>query len=363
MKVAILGTRGIPNSYGGFEQLAEKLSAALVKRGCSVWVYCPHNQHVKENSWNGVNLIHKHNPEQWMKEAGQFVYDLLCISDSRSRNFDLILHLGYTSSSVWFKLHSKNHVIITNMDGMEWKRSKYGRASRMFLRYAEKLAIKKSNVFIADSKAIANYLEEKYKRMPVFIPYGAAEFQNPDSSYISGMQLDAREYFLNVGRLQKDNNTETIIKGWILSGSDKKLVITGNTNNAYGKYLRKKYKGIERLIFSEGIYDSLILNNLRYFADIIFHGHSCGGTNPALLEAMACKNLISAHNNEFNREVLGENALYFNNPEEIAYHIKNIPEDTRVKSMISNNLEKIKLFYSDDIIAESYYKLFADSIK
>ena len=136
MKLAILGTRGIPNYYGGFEQFAQYLSKEFTSKGHEVYVYNSSAHPYKEKVWNGVNIIHCKDPEDKIGTAGQFIYDLNCILDSRKREFDIILQLGYTSSSVWNWLFSKKPVIITNMDGLEWKRSKYSKLVQRFLFYA-----------------------------------------------------------------------------------------------------------------------------------------------------------------------------------------------------------------------------------
>src|SRR5215212_8082206 len=118
LKIAILGTRGIPNNYGGFEQIAGYLSKGLVEKGHDVTVYNSHRHPYKNNSWNGVQITRCYDPEFLAGTAGQFVYDLNCILDTRKKKFDIILMLGYTSSSVWNKLYAKNAVVITNMDGL-----------------------------------------------------------------------------------------------------------------------------------------------------------------------------------------------------------------------------------------------------
>jgi hypothetical protein len=183
MHIAILGTRGIPNNYGGFEQCAEYLAVGLVKRGFDVSVYNSHNHPCQNKEWNGVNLIHCFNPENKIGTAGQFIYDLNCILDARKRNFDIILQLGYTSSSVWGPLLPKT-IVTTNMDGFEWKRSKYSILVKVFLKYAEKLAIKYSKYWIADSLKMQDYLRQKYKISPVYIPYGADIFDTQDTAYL-----------------------------------------------------------------------------------------------------------------------------------------------------------------------------------
>jgi len=162
MKIAILGTRGIPNNYGGFEQFAQYLSLGLVEKGHEVTVYNSHNHKFKDKSYHDVKIKHIFDPEYLIGTAGQFIYDFLSILDTRSKNYDIILQLGYTSSSVFFKLHPKNSTVITNMDGLEYKRSKYSKKVQKFLKWAESLAIKDSSLLVSDSLGIQKHLKNNY---------------------------------------------------------------------------------------------------------------------------------------------------------------------------------------------------------
>ena len=136
LKIGILGTRGIPNYHGGFEQFAQFFSVYLAKHNYEVYVYNSSKHPFQEKIFNDVNIIHCYDPEDKIGTAGQFIYDLNCILDSRKRNFDILLQLGYTSSTVWHRLLPKKATIVTNMDGLEWKRSKYSKKVQKFLRYA-----------------------------------------------------------------------------------------------------------------------------------------------------------------------------------------------------------------------------------
>ncbi|HJU45869.1 MAG TPA: DUF1972 domain-containing protein, partial [Chitinophagaceae bacterium] len=158
LRIGILGTRGIPNHYGGFECFAEHLSQGLVQKGHEVFVYNSHNHPNQQRVWNGVNIIHCYDPEYLLGTAGQFIYDLNCILDARKRAFDILLFLGYTSSSIWGILYPGKAKIVYNMDGLEWTRTKYSKPVQRFLRYAEKLAVKYSHYFVADSTYIQDYL-------------------------------------------------------------------------------------------------------------------------------------------------------------------------------------------------------------
>ena len=178
LRIAILGTRGIPNYYGGFEHISEYVSAGLVKRGHAVTVYNSHNHPYTQSTWNGVEIRHCFDPEYMVGAAGQFVYDLNCLIDARKRNYDVILLMGYTSSSIWGRLYPQKSTIITNMDGLEWKRSKYSKPVQNFLKYAERLAVKYSQFYVADSMVIKSYLQNKYHINASYIPYGADLFSD-----------------------------------------------------------------------------------------------------------------------------------------------------------------------------------------
>ena len=134
MKIAILGSRGIPNYYGGFEQFTEYLAQGLVLRGHDISVYSSANHPYQESEWNGVKIVHERDPEHKLGTLGQFIYDLNCILHSRKQNFDIILQLGYTSNGIWGWLLSSDHIITTNMDGLEWKRTKYSKPVQQFLK-------------------------------------------------------------------------------------------------------------------------------------------------------------------------------------------------------------------------------------
>jgi len=355
-KIAILGSRGIPNAYGGFEQFAEYLSVGLVERGMEVWVYCSHTHPYQQPEYHGVHLIHCKDPEDRIGAMGQFLYDLHCILDSRKRGFDVILQLGYTSSSVWHRLLPRKARIITNMDGLEWRRSKYSAPVRRFLKFAERLAVRHSDALVADSEAIAEYLMATYNAPSTFIPYGAEIPETPDPQTLHPLGLEPGQYYLLIARMQPDNHIEEAIQGVLTSGTALPLVVVGNMNNGHGRYLTSRYSS-PQIIFTNGIYQQELLNALRYHCRLYFHGHSAGGTNPSLLEAMAASAPICAHDNPFNRAVLGEDGIYFMNSSNIATQYLHNQPNTQWKEMINNNLLKIRTKYHWKGVVEAYAKM------
>lgn len=357
MKIAIVGTRGIPNNYGGFEQLAEYLSVGLVKKGHQVYVYSPHNHIYKEPSWKGVHILHQYDPEYKLGTAGQFIYDFNCILDCRKRDFDIILQLGYTSSSVWSKLFPKKSIIITNMDGLEWKRTKFPKPVQKFVKYAERMAVAGSDYFIADSIGIQNYLKRAYNKNSTYIAYGAHLFYNSSETVLSEFGLEPYKYNMLIARLEPENSIELILSGLINSATDLPFLIIGNYESKYGAYLRNKFSD-PRLRFLGAIYDIEKLNNLRHYSNLYFHGHTVGGTNPSLLEAMASDCLICANNNEFNSAILGSDAYYFSDSPGVTALLDTIRKDEQELQKINNNRAKILNQFSWDKIIDAYESCF-----
>jgi glycosyltransferase involved in cell wall biosynthesis len=359
MKIAILGTRGVPNYYGGFEQFAEFFSIYLVEQGHEVYVYNSHNHPFQEKTFHGVNIIHQNDPEHKMGTFGQFIYDYHCIMDSRKRSFDIILQLGYTSNSIWFFLLPKKPIIITNMDGLEWKRTKYSRPVQQFLKFAERLAAVSSDYLVSDSLGIKKFLLDKYRKESTFIAYGAHPFNKPNESLLAGYDVEKDRYNMIMARFEPENNLDMVLEGVSLNEDKEIILVIGNHNTKYGEYLKNKFKYFPHIRFVGGIYNLEHLDNLRYFSNLYFHGHSVGGTNPSLLEAMASRALVIAHNNDFNKGVLKENAYYFSNSEEVKNILKTIKKSDNLP-MVDTNFNAIVNEYNWEKINGEYLQLFED---
>lgn len=354
MKIGVLGTRGIPNHHGGFEQFAEFFAVYAKEQGHEVFVYNSRNHPYKEKSFKGVNILHCYDPEDSIGTVGQFIYDFNCIIDARKRKFDILLQLGYTSSSIWGWLLPKKAVIITNMDGLEWKRSKYSKKVQFFLMYAERLAIKTSDYLIADSKGIQNYLNEKYQSSSKYIAYGANVFKPTNADLINTYGLSPEQYYVLIARMEPENNIEMILDGFVMSKSSRIFCVVGNIEaTVFGSYLKDKFSKHKNIRFLGAIYDLNFLNHLRYYSQLYFHGHSVGGTNPSLLEAMGSGALIVAHNNVFNQTILEDDALYFKSIEEVSKLILTVEKDLNLNK-ITNNVSKIENQFSWDTINEIY---------
>ena len=361
MKIGILGTRGIPNSYGGFEQFAEHLALGLVQRGHRVFVYTSNLNPYKEKQWRGVNLIHCKNWEDTLGTAGQFIYDLNCINDARKQNFDVLLHLGYTSDSIWHRRWPRHTINVVNMDGLEWKRAKYSKLSQWFLKKAERWAVLHANHLISDSIEIKKYLLTQYYKDSTYVPYGADVFKHGDVSLLDPLHLQPSRYFIMVARMEPENNIEMVIEGVLRSSGNETLVIIGNSTTALGKKLQRKYSG-KKIQFAGAIYDQVLLNNLRFFSRFYFHGHSVGGTNPSLLEAMACGCRIAAHDNVFNRAILDNGADYFSTAEQVAQIISQSRDNSTADQRRETNVQRIQSVYSWTSVINEYEALMSNLV-
>jgi len=360
MKIAIIGTRGIPNQYGGFEQFAEQFSVRMAERGHDVSVYCSHRHPFKSDVFKGVTLIHCFDPEFIFGTFGQFIYDFNCILDSRKQNFDIIFQLGYTSSTIWSWLYPSSAILATNMDGLEWKRTKYNPITRRFLRSAEKWAIKYSDFLVADSLGIQEYLGNKFNASSFFIPYGADNFipESDDVQMLDKYSLRPYNYDLLIARFEPENNIEIALKAY-RNYKNRKLVLIGNYSaTRFGKKMCEEYQKYPNIIFLGAVFESHTLNILRYYSLLYIHGHSVGGTNPSLLEAMACSALICANDNVFNKAVLGSDAFYFDSDKDLRSLIDLDPSKKDYGTFISNNKQKIGNEYNWNIITDKTEELF-----
>ena len=362
MKIAILGTRGVPNNYGGFEQFAEFLSVGLVNKGHEVTVYNSHTHPYQESIWKGVTIKHIYDPEKKIGTMGQFVYDFLSILDTRKKQFDIIFQLGYTSSSVFYKLHASSALLVTNMDGLEWKRTKYSKKVQRFLLWAESLAIKQSDYLVSDSVGIQNYVQNKYDEESTYIPYGSELYNDTNISVLKEYKLEPYKYNMLIARLEPENSIEIILDGVVEANTEIPFLVVGNHQTSFGDYLQKKYQGFKNIFFMGAIYKQEVLHNLRYFSNLYFHGHTVGGTNPSLLEAMGSNALICAHNNEFNKSILEEDAFYFEDKDMVAKLLKTL-DKSKYESKLENNAKKIRETFSWDKIINEYETFFKNIMK
>lgn len=321
IRISIVGSRGIPAKYGGFETFAEEISSLLVEKGFEVTVQCDFNSY-SEINYKGVNLFFtsvakSDNPLKYYFEGIRWAV----------KNTDIVFVTSSAGSFFYFLNFFKKKIIITNPDGLEFKRAKWSLFKRIYLKFSEMLAVKLSDYIIADSEAIKEYLFNSYKNIEKkirVIEYGAYTNNEFNPAILEKYKLIPNFYYLVVSRLEPENNLDTIINAFQNTTTQSPLVIVGNKINT--RYVNQliSLNSSGKIHFIGGIYDKKELNALRNSCKAYIHGHSVGGTNPSLLEAMGSRNIILAHDNEFNREVTSGNQLYFNSMEQCSDKINEI---------------------------------------
>ncbi len=357
LSIGFIGTRGIPNRYGGYEAAVEQLAPRLVSAGHNVTVYCSKRMKYGYTTWKGVKLVHKFDPEDSMGPAGQFLYDLLCNISSYRRKHDVIIHMGYTSDSVWHFMWDRNSKHIINVDGLEWKRSKYSSLVQRFLKIAEKWAVLRSDLIIADSPGIKKHISKTYNASSEYIAYGVEIPNDFDDSELEAYNILPYKYDLIIARMVPENNIEMAIESKTWSTDAFPLVIIGNENQ-YFHNLRNRYQANGKIMFFGPNYNRKILDSIRYYSRYYIHGHSVGGTNPSLLEAMAAQCRILAHDNIFNRSVLLGGGEYFSSSRQLSEILSDNESIIISDQQINKNIDVLKEKFTWDKICSLYEKAF-----
>ena len=358
-RIAIVGTRGVPARYGGFETFAEELGARLVERGFEVTVFCEMTHGtVQPTEYRGMSL--EYAKARRLGALTTIVVDIAVLWSARKR-FDVVYMLGYGASVFCFipRLHGAE--VWINMDGVEWQRSKWSWMARVYLRMMESIAMRTPDRIIADAFAIESHLRSRHRKVPrcSVIPYGAEIVTSaPPVALLDEWRVKACDYYIVVCRLEPENHVLEILTGLVASSTKHSLLVVGDcqANTPYVRQLRLVKDRRVRLIGA--VYDKVRLNALRYHAKGYFHGHSVGGTNPSLLEAMASGNAIIAHDNVFNREVAAEAAMYFRCPGEIPAVLETLEMDANgLEHMRASGIQRVKTNYSWHLVADRYEQL------
>jgi len=362
-KIAIIGTRGIPAAYGGFETFAEEVAIRLVEKKIDTIVIGDASNSFVETNYKGVQITNS----KYSKPANPlaFYYDSLKMARQEGATFALMCGVGGSLVIPFFR--NKGMAIAVNPDGLGFKRDKYvwWKKAVFFSQYLMASIITKH--IVCDSVGIKSYYQNVFKRRKNIsvIEYGT--YLNPFCE--EGIDLNkalskfnyeykSSEFHLVVSRLEPENNVETIIKGYLASEKKFPLVIVGNTNTKHAKDLvRYKNKNIH---FIEGIYNKEQLMTLRAASLTYLHGHSVGGTNPSLLEAMGSKNCCICHDNEFNREVIQNSGLFFSIPLEVSNHIVTMEQEKNESELMNYKkgvYNRAINYYNWNRITNDYLKL------
>lgn len=355
MKIAILGIVGLPGRYGGFETLAENLVRyhALSGKRAGLTVWCSskdnaeHPAQFERATLRYVNLR--------ANGAQSIFYDALSLWQAVRSGHDRLLLLGVSGALVLplIRLFTQAR-IVTNIDGIEWRREKWNRLARLVLRVSEWAAVRFSHEVIADNEAIADHVRDTYGRGCHVIAYGGDHALTHTGMYDFPGVLP-EQYALALCRIEPENNVHTILKGW--RSEDRPLVFVGNWGtSAYGRDLRIRYRDHHNLFLLDPIYDPCQLRALRDRANLYVHGHSAGGTNPSLVEMMHFGIPVLAHGCTFNRHTTENKALYFKTSDELRQLIDGLT--TFVSAEVGSRMKEIaQRRYTWDRVAQEYFDL------
>ena len=342
MKLAILGIRGIPAEHGGFETFAEHFSLFLKEKRWEVTVYCQKDGDgpIYEDDWHGVHRIHI--PVLRKGAKGTIIFDWISTLHAAKKNIP-VLTLGYNTAIFCFLYRLKNLKNIINMDGIEWRRNKWTRLERNWLHINEKLGTWFGNHLIADHPEIKNHLSRLVSPDKItVIPYCGALLKSADSKQLDQYNLKPGGYTVLIARPEPENLILEIIRAYSTQKRGIPLVVLGDYNphsNGYQKAVLTAAK--DEIIFIGAIYHQPMVQALRFYARFYIHGHTVGGTNPSLVEALGAGSAVLAHDNRFNRWVAGKGAHYFSSEAECAKKISLlVGNNTLIKTMKTDSLEQ-----------------------
>ncbi len=359
LRLAILGARGIPARYGGFETVAEELARRLVREGIEVTVFCELDGAEAPAELDGVRLEHVRVPARGGARA--LLYDLLALFRAR-RGFDVVYMLGYGAGAfLWIPRLSGSQVWV-NMDGREWQRRKWGFLARRWLWLMEGAALRCAQRAVFDNSAVCRaVLAERASSAEVsVIEYGAAlEPPRDDPELLESLGLLPGSYYLAVARLEPENNVLEIVRSVPRSGTQREVLVVGDLERS-GRYAEScRREAGPRVRFLGAVFDRATLRTLRSGAWAVIHGHSVGGTNPSLLEALAAGAPVIAHENPFNREVLEDLGLWFRDEPGLVEAVRAceaLDEGARARAR-ALGLRRIESRYSWERITGEYARL------
>ena len=376
--VFIIGSKGIPARYGGFETFVEKLTEQQVSKEIKYHVSCLAND-TREFEHNGARCFNVNVPN--IGPAKAVYYDIMalraCIKYIKENNiknpivYILACRIGPFIGFYKKQLKKLGGTLFVNPDGHEWKRGKWNAAIRQYWKISEKLMVKHADLLVCDSLNIEKYIKEDYKQYnpkTTFIAYGAdvekSILADDDQKLISWYKekgVSTKEYYLVVGRFVPENNYETMITEFMKSKTKKDFVLITNVEqNKFYNQLREKtgFDKDSRIKFVGTVYDQELLKKIRENAYGYFHGHEVGGTNPSLLEALATTDLNLLLDVGFNREVGRDGAVYFNKENgNLAKLIDNELDSQKIKRLGVKARERINEEYSWGKIVSKYENL------
>lgn len=363
MRIAILGSRGIPANYSGFETCAEELSVRLVSRGHSVNVYCcaPYST-ISQQFYKGVRRIVL--PTIRSKSLEKIIYAAISLFHVSFTKTDVVLMLGLNIPVLFVIPRIFGKKVVINVDGLEWKRKKWGTLASLYLRLSERIAASLSNNLITDARCIQTYYLKKYRKESTFIPYGAETKRYPPGETLKKYCLEKDGYILYVARFEPENNPLVVREAYeMLKTPTKKLVMVGDSpfSKDYVKKVRNTTNGnviFTGFLFGKGYRE---LSSNAYF---YIQASEVGGTHPALVEAMGFGNCVLANDVPEHHEILTDVGIYYKGKEDLSSKMHFLIKNSDVVFRIREKTQEIiRNNYSWDSITEQYEDLFRKLMK
>lgn len=356
--VAIVGIQGVPANYGGFETLVENIIGDNCSSEVQYTIFCSSKDMLdKRGTYKGCRLKYIPLHANGMQSIPYDIWSLIKVI----RGYDVILVLGISGCNFLpvFRLFCHKRIIV-NIDGIEHRRDKWGQVARRVLRFSESMAVRFADTVIADNKGIQDYVSATYRREAVLIAYGGDHVHRdvPDdlqNKYLAGYGLERGEYVITICRIEPENNCHITLEAFAQNKG--KIVFIGNWNHSeYARNLKEKYGRYANITLLDAIYDLDILYALRANAGLYIHGHSAGGTNPSLVEAMFFGRPIIAYNVIYNRATTENKALYFSNVEELQDLLSD--RNSSFEQNAASMIEIANRLYQWDMIAKQYETLY-----
>ena len=360
MDIAVLGTRGVPAHYGGFETAVEEIGQRLVARGHRVTVYCRRSGEPSQSHYLGMRLVHLPAIRRKSLETLSHTFlSALHLVASRRRH-DAVFVCNAANAPLLPVLRLGKASIAVHVDGLEWKRAKWQGIGRRYYRVVEGLSVRWADALIADATGISDYYADEFRVPTELLAYGAPILSDPGASRVRDLGLEPSGYHVVVARFEPENHVAEIVEGYRASSAELPLVVVGSAPyaDAYTGRVEGLAKGDPRIRLVGGIWDQQQLDELYAHALTYVHGHSVGGTNPSLLRAIGAGTAVLAFDVNFNREVLGEVGHYFATPSELAPLFEKSESDHEQMREAGNLLrEHARRHYRWDDVALGYEAL------
>ncbi|PAU57583.1 DUF1972 domain-containing protein [Pseudomonas sp. PICF141] len=358
----ILGIRGIPAQHGGFETFAEKLAVYLKEKGWRITVYCQEGGSgaITETEWQGIRRVHI--PVSREGALGTVIFDFKAVRHAL-REKGLFLTLGYNTAIFNLLQRAKGQTNIINMDGIEWRREKWGPIAKTWFWMNERLGCWIGNHLVADHPKIKDHLATRVSADKItMIPYGGDEVKSASVEVLAGFSLEPKNFSIIIARPEPENSFFEMVDAFSSSVRNHKLVVLGNFTPSTNEYHKKVMDAAsDEVIFPGAIYDASIVQALRYFSCFYLHGHRVGGTNPSLVEALGAGCAIIAHDNPFNRWVVGEGAAYFSDKQSLSHLLDELlVDEERIADMKEVGAARFVERFKWEKVLSAYEQLFIE---